>query len=130
MFDSETKILIVDDMTTMRKIVGKALKNLNFKHITECKNGEEAWSTIQSEHFDLIISDWNMPQCTGIELLKRVRNDSKVSSTPFVLLTAEADPSQVQEALENQVDNYIVKPFSPKTLKEKLEQTYKKTQAN
>lgn len=126
MFSPDTKILIVDDMLTMRKIVSKALKNLNFSDITECKNGNEAWETLQKGDFNLVISDWNMPECTGIELLSRVRGDQKLGETPFILLTAEAETVQVREALEKGVDNYIVKPFSQDTLTTKLKQTYAK----
>lgn len=126
MFSPDTKILIVDDMLTMRKIVSKTLKNLAFSNITECKNGIEAWETLQNGGFQLIISDWNMPECTGIELLEKVRTDGSLGKLPFVLLTAEAETVQVQEALEKGVDNYIVKPFSADTLKTKLEQTFAK----
>lgn len=126
MFSADTKILIVDDMLTMRKIVSKALKNLGFTDITEAKNGVEAWQTLQEGGFQLIVSDWNMPECTGIELLEKVRGDGDLGSLPFVLLTAEAETQQVQEALQKGVDNYIVKPFSPDTLRQKLEQTYGK----
>ncbi len=127
MFASNTKILIVDDMMTMRKIVSKALKNLEFADITECKNGNEAWEALQSGLFQLVISDWNMPECTGLELLERVRS-SDLDKIPFVLLTAEAEAEQVTEALQKGVDNYIVKPFSVDTLKAKLEQTFAKVQ--
>lgn len=129
MFTPDTKILIVDDMMTMRKIVAKALKSLEFSDITECKNGQEAWETLQGGGFQLVISDWNMPECTGIELLAKVRGDANLASMPFVLLTAEAEAEQVAEALEKGVDNYIVKPFSADTLKSKLEQAYNKVQS-
>lgn len=128
MFSPGTKILIVDDMMTMRKIVSKALKSLEFSDITECKNGNEAWEALQNGGFQLVISDWNMPECTGIELLERVRASGNVGGIPFVLLTAEAETQQVQEALQKGVDNYIVKPFSVDTLKTKLEQTFAKVQ--
>ena len=125
MFVTNTKILIVDDMMTMRKIVRKALKNLGYDDITEMKNGNEAWNELQQGGYQLVISDWNMPVCSGIELLEKVRN-SEYQEIPFVLLTAESETHQVQEALQKGVDNYIVKPFSPGTLKDKLEQTFNK----
>jgi two-component system chemotaxis response regulator CheY len=110
----------------MRKIVSKALKTIGFTNITECKDGEQAWQTLQGGGFQLIVSDWNMPNYTGIELLSRVRKDSDLGNTPFVLLTAEAETDQVQDAVGLGVDSYIVKPFSVDTLKKKLEQTYGK----
>lgn len=128
MFSNETKILIVDDMLTMRKIVRKALNTLNFNDITEAKDGNEAFELLKSGNFQLVISDWNMPTCTGIELLEKVRKDPNLQKIPFMLLTAEAETSQVQQALQLGVDNYLVKPFSADNLKTKLEQVYNKRQ--
>lgn len=130
MFASDIKILVVDDMSTMRKIVQKALNSCGFSTIVTAKDGADAWDTLRTHgDFGLIVSDWNMPNMSGLEFLKKVRAEEKFQSLPFVLLTAEADTSQVQEALQAGVDNYIVKPFSAATLKEKLESTYKKLQA-
>lgn len=126
MFDPKTKVLIVDDMLTMRKIVGKILKELGFTDVTEAQDGQEAWAKAQSGNFGLIISDWNMPNCTGLEFLKRVRADAKLAKTPFILVTAEAEQHQVAEAIKSGVDQYVVKPFSKDALKLKLEATYKK----
>jgi two-component system chemotaxis response regulator CheY len=126
MFNPKTKILIVDDMLTMRKIVGKILKELGFTNITEAQDGQEAWSLVQTGAFGLIISDWNMPNCTGLEFLKRVRADAKLAKTPFILVTAEAEQHQVVEAIKSGVDQYVVKPFSRDALRLKLEATYKK----
>jgi two-component system chemotaxis response regulator CheY len=126
MFDPKTKVLIVDDMLTMRKIVGKILKELGFTDITEAQDGNEAWAKTQTGGYGLIISDWNMPNCTGLEFLKRVRADAKLAKTPFILVTAEAEQHQVAEAIKSGVDQYVVKPFSKDALKLKLEATYKK----
>lgn len=130
MFDSSTKILVVDDMMTMRKIVSKTLKELGFSDITEASDGQKGWETIMaaSPPFGLIVSDWNMPNCTGLDLLKRVRVDGRFKATPFVLLTAESESHQVMEALKAGVDSYIVKPFTVETLKVKLQETYKKVE--
>lgn len=128
MFDLNTKILIVDDMMTVRKIVKKILVDLKYKNITEAHDGAMAWELLsQEKDYQLIISDWNMPNLTGIDLLQKVRQDEKLKIVPFVLLTAEADGAQVKQALDLAVDNYIVKPFTPAILKTKLEQTYSKT---
>lgn len=127
MFDPKTKILIVDDMLTMRKIVSKILRELGYSDITEATNGKEAWEKAKDGHFGLIVSDWNMPVCTGIEFLKLIRADEKTSKTPFLLVTAEAEQHQVTEAIQCGVDQYVVKPFSRDGLKTKLELTYKRS---
>ncbi|RME15840.1 MAG: response regulator [Bdellovibrio sp.] len=127
MFPPETKILIVDDMKTMRKIVMKALKNMGYSNFIEAENGNIAWAKLNEEKdIGLIISDWNMPECTGLNFLKMVRSSSDFKNTPFVLVTAESEMSQVQEAVQAGVDNYIVKPFSAQSLQEKLMAVYKK----
>ena len=128
MFDPKTKILIIDDMLTMRKIVSKTLKELGFTDITEAADGQLAWKAICSSEqpFALIISDWNMPNMTGLELLKKVRADMRFKKTPFMLVTAEAEQHQVAEALRSGVDQYVMKPFNSETLKAKLEMVHKK----
>lgn len=129
MFDPTTKVLVVDDMMTMRKIVVKACKDIGFSDIAEAPDGQKAWEVIQAAApaIGLVISDWNMPNCTGLDLLKRVRADSRFKNVPFVLLTAESEGHQVAEAVKQGVDNYIVKPFTPELLQRKLEETHKKT---
>lgn len=129
MFDPKTKILVVDDMLTMRKIVTKILRELGFSDIDDAQDGNEAWEKAQSGGYGLIVSDWNMPNCSGLEFLKRVRADEKLKKTPFILVTAEAEGSQVAEAVKSGVDQYVVKPFSKDILKAKLESTFKKTSA-
>lgn len=128
MFDPKTRVLVVDDMSTMRKIVMKILKEMGFTDITEAADGTQAWEAISNapSPFGLIISDWNMPNCTGIDLLKRVRVDQRFKKTPFILVTAEAEQSQVAEALKSGVDQYVVKPFNKEALQAKLESVHKK----
>lgn len=128
MFDLKTRILVVDDMSTMRKVVSKILKEIGFTDITEAADGIQAWEAVNTAQspFGLIISDWNMPNCTGIDLLKRVRADQRVKKTPFVLVTAEAEQHQVAAAVTAGVDQYVVKPFSKDQLQTKLESLYKK----
>jgi two-component system chemotaxis response regulator CheY len=128
MFDSSTRILIVDDMMTMRKLVGKVCKELGFVNIVEASDGIQAWEQIQSASppIGLIISDWNMPNCSGLDLVKRLRADSRFGKTPFLMVTAESEQQQVVEALKAGVDNYVVKPFSAATLTEKLTAIHKK----
>ena len=128
MFSPATNVLIVDQMMTMRKIVTKICKEIGFQSIQEAADGKLAWEKISSTTpgFGLIISDWNMPNCSGVELLKRVRSDSRFKGLPFLLVTADAEKDQVIEALRAGVDGYIVKPFKADTLKLKLEEVYKK----
>jgi two-component system chemotaxis response regulator CheY len=130
MFNPSIKILIVDDMMTMRKLVRKSLTTMGYSVFEEADDGQKAWAKL-IEHSDvaLIVSDWNMPNCSGLDLLKRVRSDSRFRNIPFILLTAEGDVSQVTEAVTAGVDNYVLKPFTPESLREKLEQTYKKRSA-
>ena len=128
MFDPKTRVLVVDDMMTMRKIVSRTCKDLGFADITEAPDGQKAWEAVQSAQppFGLIVSDWNMPNCTGLEFLKRVRADGRFKAIPFVLLTAESEASQVAEALRAGVDNYIVKPFTVEVVRNKLEETHQR----
>lgn len=127
MFDTKKKVLIIDDMLTIRKIVRKTLKEIEFSNFEEACNGAEAWKFLQvSPDFEFIISDWNMPEMTGVELLKLVRQTPETRHIPFIFLTAESDMGQVKQALELGADNYILKPFTPKDLKDKLEITYTK----
>ncbi len=128
MFNPNTPVLVVDDMSTMRKIVSKILRDLGFTNITEAADGTLAWEAITKAPapFGLIISDWNMPNCSGLDLLKKVRSDKNVAKTPFVLVTAEAEQHQVAEAVKSGVDQYVVKPFSKDALQAKLEMVHKK----
>ena len=129
MFDPKTKILIVDDMLTMRKLVVKICKELGFSDLTEATDGAKAWEAISSAEppFGLVISDWNMPNTTGLDLLKRVRADQRFKKLPFVMVTAEAEQHQILEAVKSGVSNYVIKPFTAETLKEKLELAHKKS---
>jgi two-component system chemotaxis response regulator CheY len=128
MFDPKTRVLVVDDMMTMRKLVGKALKELGLTDLLEAADGAKAWEALTSSDvpIGLIVSDWNMPNSTGIDLLKRVRAESRFKNLPFLLVTAEAEKTQVTEALQAGVSGYVVKPFTPPSLKEKLEAVFKK----
>lgn len=127
MFAPTTKVLIVDDMMTMRKLVKKACQGMGFTIFEEAEDGQKAWEKLNANpDIGLVISDWNMPNCTGLEFLKRTRADSRFKKLPFMLLTAEAEAHQVTEAIQAGVSNYVVKPFTPDGLKQKIEQVYKK----
>jgi len=113
-------VLVVDDFSTMRRIVRKILKDLQFQEVIEAENGAEAFQLLQTNKVDLIVSDWNMPTMTGLELLKRVRADERLKGLPFLLVTAESQKENIIEAIQAKVSNYVVKPFSPAVLMEKL----------
>ncbi len=113
-------ILVVDDYSTMRRIIKNLLKQLGFDNVDEAADGGEAFTKCQEKLYGLIISDWNMEPMTGIELLKLVRANEKVKNTPFIMVTAESKPENVIAAKQAGVSNYIVKPFNAETLKGKL----------
>ena len=119
--DVGMKVLVVDDFSTMRKIVKNNLKGMGFSNIIEAENGQKALEELKKESVGLIISDWNMPVMTGIELLKAVRGDAGLKSIPFIMVTAEGQKDNVMEAAKAGVSNYVVKPFTPDTFSEKLQ---------
>ncbi len=118
------KILVVDDFATMRKIIKNILTQLGFKNIVEADDGTTALEVLKKQKVDLIISDWNMPKMSGIELLKAVRGDENLKDIKFIMVTAEAQKDNVVEAIKHGVNQYVVKPFTPETLKEKLEKVF------
>jgi len=113
-------VLVVDDFVTMRRIVRKILRDLDFENIIEAEDGTAALEVLKTTKIDLIVSDWNMPKMTGLELLKEVRANDKIKDTPFLMVTAEAHKENIVEAVKARVSNYIVKPFTAATLEEKL----------
>ncbi len=123
--DTSIKILIVDDFATMRRILKNILKQLGFKNLVEADDGTSAWEVLEGQSIDLIISDWNMPKMTGLELLKRVRESDKYKTAPFLMVTAEAQKQNVIEAVQAGVSNYVVKPFTAEAISDKLEKILK-----
>lgn len=124
MLHPNSRILIVDDFPTMRKIVRGVLRQLGFNNIEEAEDGAQAYAKLEKEEFDFIVSDWNMPNMTGLELLKAVRANPKTKHLPFLMVTAEADKENIVEAVKSGVSNYVVKPFNAGTLKEKIEKIF------
>jgi two-component system chemotaxis response regulator CheY len=121
----EIQILVVDDFPTMRKIVKSVLKQLGYSNISEAEDGQQALDFLRNNgNVEFIVSDWNMPNMTGIELLKSVRADPKLRNLPFLMVTAEADKDNIVEAVKSGVNNYIVKPFNAATMKEKIEKIF------
>jgi two-component system chemotaxis response regulator CheY len=124
MADNKMSILIVDDFTTMRRIVKNILKQLGYENILEADDGASALEVLKREKIQFIISDWNMPQMSGIELLKTVRATEEWKDLPFLMVTAEGQKENVIEAVKNKVNNYILKPFTPETLMEKINKIF------
>jgi len=123
--DTSIKVLIVDDFATMRRILKNILKQIGFKNLVEADDGTSAWEILQGQTIDLIISDWNMPKMTGLELLKKVRASDQYKRTPFLMVTAEAQKQNVIEAVQAGVSNYVVKPFTAEAISDKLEKILK-----
>ena len=120
----DTKILIVDDFSTMRRIVKNLLRDLGYTNTDEADDGTTALPKLQTGTFGFLISDWNMPGMDGLELLKAVRADPKLKDMPVLMLTAEAKKEQIVEAAKAGVSGYIVKPFTAQTLKEKIDKIF------
>jgi len=119
--DLNMKILVIDDFSTMRKVIKNLLKQVGYSDISEAQDGTSALQILKSRNIDFIISDWNMPNMNGLELLKAVRGDSEISSIPFLMVTAEALKDNIVLAVKEGVSNYIVKPFTAEVLNEKIE---------
>jgi two-component system, chemotaxis family, chemotaxis protein CheY len=122
--DPNMKILVVDDFATMRRIVKNILTQLGFKNIIEADDGTTALGVLKAEKIGLIVSDWNMPKMTGLDLLKAVRADANTANIPFIMVTAEAQQDNIILAVKAKVSQYIVKPFTAETLAEKLSKIF------
>ncbi|MDR0466430.1 MAG: chemotaxis response regulator CheY [Deltaproteobacteria bacterium] len=123
-YNPNMRVLVVDDFSTMRRIVKNILRQLGFNDIVEADDGTSAWEVINREKIDFIVSDWNMPQMTGIELLRKVRASEEHAETPFLMVTAEAQQENIIEAVQAKVSNYIVKPFTAETMKQKIDKIF------
>lgn len=131
MFAPNTKFLVVDDFGTMRKIIKKILSELGYTNVVEAEDGKAGFNQVQQadqagQPFGCVISDWNMPNMTGLEFLKQCKGDPKLKGTPFILVTAESEQAQIIEAAKAGVSDYVIKPFNAVTFKEKLLRTYNK----
>ncbi len=125
MTDSNMKFLVVDDFSTMRRIVRNLLKELGFTNVDEAEDGVVALQKLKSEQFDFVVSDWNMPNMTGIDLLKSIRADAALKHLPVLMVTAEAKKENIIEAAKSGANGYVVKPFTAATLDEKLNKIFK-----
>lgn len=122
--DYNMSVLIVDDFATMRRILKNILTQLGFKNFHEADDGSVAWELLQKEPVDFIVCDWNMPKMAGIDLLKKVRASEEFKDVPFLMVTAEAQKHNIVEAVKARVTNYIVKPFTPEVLGEKIDKIF------
>ena len=122
--NTNMRVLIVDDFSTMRRIIKNILRQLGFANIIEADDGSAAWEILNKDQVDFIISDWNMPQMTGIELLRKVRASEEFADLPFLMVTAEAQQENIIEAVQAKVSNYIVKPFTAETLGQKIDKIF------
>jgi two-component system chemotaxis response regulator CheY len=128
--DKQIKILIVDDFSTMRRIIKNLLRDLGYTNTSEADDGKTALPMLQSGNFDFLITDWNMPGMTGIDLLKHVRADDKLKKLPVLMVTAEAKRDQIVEAAHAGVNGYVVKPFTAAALQEKIERIFERIEAS
>jgi len=114
------KILVVDDQITMRKVISHILQELGYTNITTAEDGKKAFRILMNSDFDFVVSDWNMPNMTGIQLLKAIRQTAQIKDLPVLLITAENQKSQVMEAARSGVNSFICKPFSGAELEKKI----------
>ena len=124
--DKNMKILVVDDFSTMRRIIKNLLKDLGFTNIQEADDGSTAFPMLQQGDFDFVVTDWNMPGMQGIDLLRAIRSDDSLKHLPVLMVTAEAKKEQIVAAAQAGVNGYVVKPFTAATLKEKLEKIFER----
>ncbi len=124
--DYKMKLLIVDDFSTMRRIVKNLLKQLGYENFEEAEDGAQGYSKLENGGFGFVICDWNMPNMDGLEFLKKVRSNPELKETPFLMVTAEAEKEKVVTAIQAGVSNYIVKPFTGEVLKEKVDKIFEK----
>ena len=120
------KILVVDDFSTMRRIIKNLLKDLGFSIIQEADDGSTALPMLQQGDFDFVVTDWNMPGMQGIDLLRAIRADDSLKHLPVLMVTAETKKEQIVAAAQAGVNGYVVKPFTAATLKEKLEKIFER----
>lgn len=127
--DKDMKILIVDDFSTMRRIIKNLLRDLGFTNTAEADDGKTGLPMLQGGSIDFLITDWNMPSMTGIELLRAVRADPDLVSLPVLMVTAEQKRDQIVEAAQAGVNGYIVKPFTAETLREKIDKIFERIES-
>jgi two-component system chemotaxis response regulator CheY len=127
--DNNLKILIVDDFSTMRRIIKGLLHELGYGNVAEADDGSTALPMLQGGGFEFLITDWNMPNMPGLQLIQAVRADPRLATLPILMVTAEAKREQIIEAAKAGINGYIVKPFTANTLKEKIDKIFERVPA-
>ncbi|MCP3671189.1 MAG: chemotaxis protein CheY [Gammaproteobacteria bacterium] len=127
--DKNMKILVVDDFSTMRRIIKNLLRDLGYTNTEEADDGITALPMLQTGRFDFLVTDWNMPGMTGLDLLKEVRKDASLVGMPVLMVTAESKREQIIEAAQAGVNGYVVKPFTAATLKEKIDKIFERVES-
>jgi len=127
--NKDMKILVVDDFSTMRRIIKNLLRDIGFTNVTEADDGTSALPMLKKGNFDFIVTDWNMPGMQGIDLLKAIREDPELAALPVLMVTAESKKDQIVTAVQAGVNGYVLKPFTAKTLKEKIEKIFQRLEA-
>ena len=128
MSQTNLKILVVDDFATMRRIIRNLLKELGFNNVDEAEDGVNALAKLRADRFDFVVSDWNMPNMTGIDLLRNIRSDAQLKDLPVLMVTAEAKKENIIAAAQAGASGYVVKPFTAATLDEKLKKIFQSMQ--
>ncbi|CNI68787.1 chemotaxis regulatory protein CheY [Yersinia frederiksenii] len=126
MADKNLRFLVIDDFATMRRIVRNLLQDLGFKNVDEAEDGQDALNKLRQSQFDFVISDWNMPNLDGLQLLSEIRKDEKLNKIPVLMVTAEAKKENIIAAAQAGANGYVVKPFTAATLEEKLNKIFEK----
>ena len=125
-YDPNMRVLVVDDFSTMRRIVRNLLKELGYTNVDEAEDGVQALTKLRSDKYDFVVSDWNMPNMDGLTMLKNIRADEALSKLPVLMVTAEAKRENIIEAAKAGASGYVVKPFTAATLDEKLLKIFEK----
>ncbi len=123
-YNPNMRVLVVDDFSTMRRIVKNILRQIGMSNVVEADDGTTAWEILNKDKIDFVVSDWNMPHMTGIELLRKVRASEEFGDMPFLMVTAEAQQENIIEAVQAKVSNYIVKPFTAEVMKQKIDKIF------
>ncbi|UYG00081.1 MULTISPECIES: chemotaxis response regulator CheY [unclassified Halomonas] len=126
MADKNMSFLVVDDFPTMRRIVRSLLKELGFTNVEEAEDGQDALNKLRAGSFEFVVSDWNMPNLDGLEMLKEIRQDAALKELPVLMVTAEAKKENIIAAAQAGANGYVVKPFTAATLEEKLNKIFEK----
>jgi two-component system chemotaxis response regulator CheY len=125
--DPQLKILVVDDFPPMRQIMKKVLKHIGFKNVEEAEDGAQAFARLKQDNFDFLVTDWIMPKMNGLELLKSIREDTRLKDIPVLMVSSESAKEKVMLALKAGVNSYVIKPFTAEVFEKKIDQIFRET---